>query len=69
MKQISSLVLLILGVYLLAMSWDAYHSVSSDVSRLFNGAPTNRALLLLVGGGVLTVSGLGGLGMRGAGAK
>ncbi len=61
MNRISSVVLLSLGVILLAMGYDAYHSVGSGVSRLFTGAPTDRALLLLVGGGLLTVSGLGGL--------
>ena len=61
MNRIASLVLLALGLVLLSMGWDAYRSVSSDVSRVFTGSPTNRALLLLVGGGLLTVSGLGGL--------
>ena len=61
MNRLASLVLVILGVVLLAWSWDAYRSVSSDVSRVLTGAPTNRALLLLIGGGLATVSGLGGL--------
>ncbi len=61
MNRLASVVLLAIGVALLVMGWDAYHSVGSDVSRLVNGAPTNRALMLLVGGGLLTVSGLGGL--------
>jgi hypothetical protein len=65
MNRIASLVLLVLGLVLLGMGWDAYRSVSSGVSRVFTGAPTDRSLLLLVGGGVLTVSGLGGL-SRGA---
>jgi hypothetical protein len=65
MNQIASLVLVILGVVLLACGWDAYRSVSSDVSRVFTGAPTDRALWLLVGGGVATVVGLGGLSRRG----
>lgn len=61
MNRIASLVLLVLGLALLAMGWDAYRSVESGVSRLFTGAPTDRALVLLVGGGLLTVAGLGGL--------
>ena len=61
MNRIPSLALLILGLILLGLGWDAYRSVSSGVSRLFTGAPTNRALLLLIGGGLLTISGLGGL--------
>ncbi|MDO8756926.1 MAG: DUF3185 family protein [Elusimicrobiota bacterium] len=61
MNRTASLVLLVLGLVLLAMGWDANRSVSSGVSRLFTGAPTDRAMLLLIGGGLLTVAGLGGL--------
>jgi hypothetical protein len=65
MSRIASFALLIVGVALLACGWDAYHSVSSGVSRLFTGAPTDRAMWLLVGGGLAVASGLGGL-SRGA---
>ena len=65
MNRIASLALLILGIVLLGCGWDAYHSLGSGVSRLFTGAPTDRALWLLIGGGLATVSGLGGL-SRGA---
>ncbi|MCR4294022.1 MAG: DUF3185 family protein [Elusimicrobia bacterium] len=61
MNRIASLALLILGVVLLAMGWDAYRSIGSDVSRVFTGAPTDRAVWLLVGGGLAAVAGLGGL--------
>ena len=61
MNRLASLALLVFGIALLGAGWNAYHSVSSGVSRLFTGAPTDRALLLLVGGGLLTIAGLGGL--------
>lgn len=61
MNKMASIFLLVLGVVLLVMGWDANRSVSSGVSRLFTGAPTDRALVLLVGGGLLTVAGLGGM--------
>ena len=61
MNRIASLALLVLGVILLGCGWDAYHSLGSGVSMLFTGAPTDRALWLLIGGGLATVSGLGGL--------
>ena len=61
MNRLASLALLILGVVLLASGWDADRSVSSGVSRLFTGMPTDRALWLLIGGGVAIVAGLGGL--------
>jgi len=61
MNKIASIALLALGVVLLAMGWDAYRSIGSDVSRVFTGAPTDRAVWLLVGGGLAAVAGLGGL--------
>lgn len=61
MNRIASIALLAFGIALLVMGWNAYRSVGSDISRAFTGSPTNRALVLLVGGGLLTVSGLGGL--------
>ena len=65
LNRISSLALLVLGVALLAWGWDAYRSVSSDVSRVFTGSPTNRAVGLLAGGGLATAAGLAGLSKRG----
>jgi hypothetical protein len=61
MNRIASLVLLVGGVVLLGLGWDAYHSLGSGVSRILTGAPTDRALWLLVGGGLATVAGLRGL--------
>ncbi len=64
MNRLASIGLLVLGIVLLGFGWDAYHSINSGVSRLFTGAPTNRALLLLIVGGLLTVAGLRGLAFR-----
>jgi hypothetical protein len=35
--------------------------LSSDVSRVFTGAPTNKAIFMLVGGAVAAVIGLIGI--------
>lgn len=64
MNRIAAFALLVMGIVLLALGWDAYRSMSSEVARVFTGAPTNRALWLLIGGGLATVSGLGGLTRR-----
>lgn len=61
MNKMASAVLLVLGLVLLGMGWDASRSVSSEVSRLFTGAPTDRTMALVIGGGILTVLGLGGM--------
>jgi hypothetical protein len=55
------LVLLVLGVVLLVLGFIASDSISSDFSRLFTGEPTDKAIWLLIGGGVATVAGLAGL--------
>jgi uncharacterized membrane-anchored protein len=61
MYKIVSVALLVAGVILLIFGLNAYHSASSDVSRFFTGAPTDKALWLLIGGltaGIVGVLGL-----------
>ncbi len=65
MNKILSLVLLAGGVVLIIYGVNASDSVSSSFSRMFNGAPTDKTLWLLIGGGVMAAVGLGGL-LRGA---
>jgi len=50
MNKSISIVLLVAAVVLIAFGVNAYHSASSDVSRFFTGAPTDKALWLLIGG-------------------
>ena len=61
MNKIISLALLAGGVVLIIYGISASDSVSSGFSRMFNGAPTDKTLWLLIGGIVVTVIGLGGL--------
>ncbi len=56
-----SVVLLVVGVILLVSGFNAYHSASSDVSRFFTGAPTDKALWLLIGGLFAGIVGFSGL--------
>lgn len=49
MNKNISIALLIVGIVLIAFGLNAYHSASSDVSRFFTGAPTDKALWLLMG--------------------
>jgi len=53
--------LLAAGVILLVFGFNAYHSASSDVSRFFTGAPTDKALWLLIGGVITGIVGFLGL--------
>ena len=52
---------LVVGVILLVFGFNAYHSASSDVSRFFTGAPTDKALWLLIGGFVAGIAGILGI--------
>ena len=61
MNQGLSVALLVIGVVLLVFGLNAYHSASSDVSRFFTGAPTDKALWLLIGGVVAGIAGFSGL--------
>jgi hypothetical protein len=65
MNKAIFLVLLVVGVVLLVMGVIESDSISSDFSRLFTGEPTDKAVWLLIGGGLATIVGLGGV-TRGA---
>jgi hypothetical protein len=49
------------GVLLLVFGVNAMNSTSSELSRLFTGAPTDRAIWMMVGGAAAAVAGLVGL--------
>jgi hypothetical protein len=65
MYKAISLALLVGGVVLLIFGFNASHSLGSDISRFFNGSPTDKTVWMLVVGGVLGVIGLAGL-LRGS---
>ena len=65
MNKIVSLALLIGGGVLIVFGINATNGFSSDVSRFFNGAPTDKAIWMLVGGIVFAGIGLTGL-LRGS---
>ena len=61
MIKAASLALLAGGILLTIFGVNAMNSASSDLSRFFTGAPTDRAIWMLVGGIVMLVAGLAGL--------
>ena len=61
MKQVIGIALLVLGVVLLGMAYNSYHSAASGISRAVTGASTDKTVWFLVGGIAGTVLGLGGL--------
>ena len=50
MNKLFSLTLLIGGVVLIVLGFNATHAFASDVSRFFSGSPTDKAVWMLIGG-------------------
>jgi drug/metabolite transporter (DMT)-like permease len=61
MKQIIGIALLVVGVVLLFLAYDSYHSAASNVSRVVTGTSTDKTLWLAVGGVVGSALGLSSL--------
>jgi len=61
MNKIVFLALLIGGVVLAVLGFNATHSFNSDVSRFFTGSPTDKAIWMLIGGVVAGLIGIVGL--------
>lgn len=61
MNKLISIALLIAGIVMIVFGAKASDSVGSDVSRLFNGTPTDKTIWLLVGGIIAAALGVGGL--------
>jgi len=58
MNKIVSLALLAGGIILIVLGINATNSFSSDVSRLFTGSPTDKAMWMLSGGIIAAIIGL-----------
>jgi hypothetical protein len=65
MDKAISLAILAGGILLVIFGVSASNSISSDISRVFTDAPTDKAIWMLVGGVVVTIIGLVGL-LRGS---
>jgi hypothetical protein len=61
MVKVVSIALIACGVVLLYFGGQSFHSFANDMSRIFTGTPTNRTILLIVGGAAATLAGLTGL--------
>jgi hypothetical protein len=61
LHRIISCVLLCLGTVMLIYGFNAIDSLSSSLSRIFTGTPTDKVLWLMLTGIILFGAGLGGL--------
>ncbi len=57
MNRALGLGLLAVGIVLIVFGIDSSNSAGSSISRFFTGAPTNKALWLLIGGIISIVVG------------
>ncbi len=65
MDRTVSLAILAGGILLVIFGVSASNSFSSDISRIFTDAPTDKAIWMLVAGVVVSIAGLAGL-LRGS---
>jgi len=65
MAKAISIALIVGGIVLLYFGGQAFNSVSSEVSRVFTGSPTNKAIVLIVAGAIATIAGLTGVALSG----
>jgi hypothetical protein len=61
MKQIVGIAFLIVGIILLCLAYNSYHSAASGVSRAITGTSTDKTIWLVIGGAVVSALGLGSL--------
>ena len=61
MNKPVALALLAGGILLIIFGVSAVQSFSSDMSRFFTGAPTDKAIWMLVGGVAVSIVGVVGL--------
>jgi LPXTG-motif cell wall-anchored protein len=57
MRRFAGFAVFAVGIVLVVWGANASQSASSDISRFFTGAATNKALYLIVGGAVAVIAG------------
>ena len=57
MQKFAGIAVLVIGIVLIVWEASASQSLSSDISRLFTGSVTNKAIYLVVGGAVALIAG------------
>ena len=60
MNKLVAIAILVVGVILLFLAYDSYHSAASGVSRAVTGTSTDKTVWLLVGGLIASGAGLSG---------
>jgi uncharacterized membrane protein YidH (DUF202 family) len=58
MKMILGIGLLLIGIILLYFGYNEYNSMSSEISEVFTGSPSDNAVWYLTGGAGATIVGV-----------
>ena len=58
MQRLAGIVVLVVGIILVVYGVNASQSASSEISKFFTGAATNKALYLIVGGAIAVLAGV-----------
>lgn len=61
MNRALSIALLVIGLILLFMGFNASQSVGSEISEAVQGTPSDRSIWLIVGGAAAAIIGAAGL--------
>jgi hypothetical protein len=56
-QRFAGIAVLVVGIVLIVWGANASQSLSSDISRLFTGSVTDKAIYLVVGGTVALIAG------------
>lgn len=57
MQRFAGIAVLVVGIVLIVWGANSSQSVSSEISKIFTGAATNKSLYLIVGGTVALIAG------------
>ncbi|HVR85707.1 MAG TPA: DUF3185 family protein [Planctomycetota bacterium] len=57
MRRFAGIAVLVVGIVLIVWGANASQSVSSEISKFFTGAATNKSIYLIVGGTVALLAG------------
>lgn len=58
MQKIIGIICLVLGIMLLVWAHNIEHGVNSQITEVFTGTPSNRAMYFYIGGTVLGIVGV-----------
>lgn len=59
MNRVLGIALMVVGLILVFWGLNSSHSAGSEISKVFTGSPTDKAIYLIIGGAVAAIVGAG----------